>query len=102
MVTLAKLTWPSPHWRCSAHKQELRELEEVEGYFFSTFLLPSLPVYMSTLKYASNTQASLIFTFFHIPHPTTAPSTHMKTLGASHKHQNSQVLPPILICFNYQ
>ena len=101
MVTLAKLTWQSPQRKCSAHKQEERELEEIVGYFLSTFFLPSLPIYRSTLKYASSTQASLISISFHTPCPITAPCTHMTTLGTAHKHQSSQELPPILICFNY-
>lgn len=102
MATLAKLTWQSPQRRCSTHKQQQRELEEVAGYFLSTFLLPSLPIYISILKYASSTQASLTFISFHIPCAITAPSTHMTTLGTAHKHQNSRALPPILIYFNYQ
>lgn len=83
MVTLAKLKWQGPQQRCSTHNQEERELEEVAGFLLPTFLLPSLFIYISTLKYASSTQASLILISFHIPCPITAPSTHMTTLGTT-------------------
>jgi len=46
MVSLAKLTWQSLQPRCSTHKPEERELEEVVGYFLSTFLLLSLPSFI--------------------------------------------------------